>query len=189
MARARFILIAMSALLSSVAMLRAQDNSATSIVTFYSAGCHPCWKQILADQVAGSVMVPYRGPVFDGFDKFVKTITPNRFVTFRVNPGEHSFGLQEYWNLPRKRQDTDKEDLKIALEAGKHYFIRLSTTDSGVNIVRVLRPHLVPTTCQQAADEAHKSSLLPDKGVPANHLIDLDREPGFPSCSSSGNAR
>jgi hypothetical protein len=107
----------------------AQDTSA--LVTFYSSGCQPCAKQLFQGVVAGSFEMAYVANFYDGSERLAH-ITSHRFLTFKLQPGAHTFDFKDAVKNPTKQQ------LNTKLDPGKHYFIRMSILNRGVYSVRVL---------------------------------------------------
>src|SRR5271167_4144557 len=111
--------------------LRAQ----TALVTFYSAGCTFCGKEFAVNLGAGSAVVPYWGPIYDGKEKLVEWVDQNRFVTFRLESGPHSFAGQNFNAFAfHAKRDNEKRDLRLTLLSGQHYYVRLERKDKGVYV-------------------------------------------------------
>ena len=158
----------------------------TALVTFYSAGCTFCGKEFAVNLGAGSAVVPYWGPIYDGKEKLVENFAENRFVTFRLEPGSHSFAGQNFNSLAfHAKRDNEKRDLRLTLLPGQHYYVRLERKDKGVYIVRYFTTILTPHACSEAFEEAHKTEPLRAKGLDAKHLLEVMATPYFPSCEET----
>ena len=158
----------------------------TALVTFYSAGCAWCGKEFAVNLTAGSAVVPYWGPIYDGKEKLVENFEQNRFVTFRLEPGSHSFAGQNFNALSfHAQRDNEKRDLKLTLVPGRHYYIRLERKDKGVYVIRHFTTILTAQTCSGAFDEAHKTDPLRAKGLDGKHLIQVVAAPYFPACEGA----
>jgi hypothetical protein len=156
-------------------------------VTFYSAGCNMCGKQIAVGLTAGSVEVAYIGPIYDGEEKLVHKITANRFVTFRLTAGPHAFAGQNV-NGMRPRRDDAEKDLNLVLLPNQHYFIRFTYNDKGVYLVRHYTTLLSATDCSTAFAEAHKSDPVPAKQFDQKYLSQIISVPYFPTCNAVSGA-
>lgn len=157
----------------------------TALITFYSAGCSFCGKDFAVNLGAGSAVVPYWGPIYDGKEKLVENFAPNRFVTFRLEPGSHSFAGQNLNALAfHAKRDNEKRDLQLALVAGQHYYVRLEIKDKGVYLVRHYTTILTARACSEAFDEAHKTDPLRAKGLDAKHLLEVVATSYFPACEN-----
>jgi hypothetical protein len=154
----------------------------TALVTFYSAGCSVCWKDLAVGMTAGSGKTPYGGPIYDGPEKIVKGMAPNRFVTLRLQAGAHSFAGQNYNGLFRSHRDNPKRDLQLTLMPGRHYYVRLDEKDKGVYTVRYFRTILSEHPCSEAFNEAHQTDPLRAKGLDGKHLLEVVAAVYFPAC-------
>lgn len=156
-----------------------------ALVTFYSAGCHPCGKELAVTIGAGSATVPYRGGVYDGAVQLVKTMTPNRFITFRMKAGPHSFAGENPNGFKKKR--SEGRDLQLNLQPGQHYFIALSMKDKGVYVVRHFTPILMQKECAEAFTEGAQTEPLRPKGIEKGHMVEIVPTPYFPVCDASAS--
>ena len=156
----------------------------TALVTFYSTGCHLCGKKFAVGVTAGSAVIAYRGAIYDGEDKIVNLITANKFVTFRLSAGPHSFAGQNVNGLSHKR-DNEEKDLRLTLLPNQHYYIRLGFKDKGVYVARHFTTLLTATECTEAFDEAHKTDPLSAKQLDGKFLIQIERGSYFPACENA----
>ncbi len=158
----------------------------TALVTFYSTGCTFCGKEFAVNLGAGSAVVPYWGPIYDGKEKLVGWLDPNRFVTFRLEPGSHSFAGQNFNAFAfHAKRDNERRDLRLTLLAGQHYFVRLERKDKGVYVVRYFTTILTARACAEAFDEAHKTDPVRPKELDAKHLLEVVATPYFPACEEA----
>jgi len=156
-----------------------------ALVTFYSAGCRFCVKELMADEFAGSAIVPYGGAVYDGQVKVLQAMAPNRFVTVRMSPGPHSFAGENmgYFSLTRKR--AKKGSLSLTLQPGQHYFVSLLTKDKGVTFwFRRFTTILAEKDCQEAFKEGAQTEPLRPRGIRKDHLADVQATVYFPACEA-----
>jgi hypothetical protein len=70
-----------------------------ALVTFYSGRIVRCAKTLAVSVAAGSVEMAYRGAIYDADEELIKTIAPNRFVTFQMKAGPHTLGAHAWTTL------------------------------------------------------------------------------------------
>ena len=157
-----------------------------ALVTFYSAGCQFCPKNFLFDVLAGSAVVPYGGPIYDGSAKLIKTMTPNRFVTVRMQPGEHTFAGDHMGVFSLKQTRAKKQGLQLTLQPGRHYFVSLLTRDTGVTFTfRRFTPILSSRDCPDSFREAALTQPLQPQRIGGARIADAEPSVYFPACDTA----
>ena len=134
---------------------KAQD----ALVTIYSHGSN------LTSGIPGTHHDVYNGNIFDGdqglFSFFEGRFEHNnRFLTFRLPPGPHTFGASN------GRRPVPRETLLVDLKPGEHYFIRAQGESAGVPVLFTVqhgRLDLMP--CKDAQIDLKKAQPLKDKAL------------------------
>jgi hypothetical protein len=98
----------------------------------------------------------------------------NRFVTFRMAPGQHEFSADNRWMVPLRR---DQARLSMFLAAGRHYFIS----------IYFWTPHpfaagMMERSCVQAQRENRRTKPLDRKRLTEYGAASLVAESSFPAC-------
>ena len=136
-------------------------------VTFYSSG------NLLKSVAPGYKYGKFLGRIMDEYDQLAM-LTSDRFVTFNLDAGEHTFSANS-WVMPRPEAGGH---LKIDLAPGKHYYIAAYQQPLYV----VSRFWLKERTCEEAREENKNTKPLDPK-----HLKDYGgprviSETSFPVC-------
>jgi hypothetical protein len=149
----------------------------TGIVTFYS--CPFPFKDELKASLMPAGRIPFGGWLFDG-KKRLAHASPGHFVRFRLATGQHTF------SVPWKSKEPGKTVLRLNVEEGAHYCVRLSA--------KYVSPVLVPMVwvdsmielvpCGQAFQEAGATKPLDSSRVDAHMRDKLDSLPSFPNENS-----
>jgi hypothetical protein len=140
----------------------------TAKVTFYSSGS--MWKASIPFYKHGQ----FAGRIMDG-DKQLAMLRPGKFVTFNLDPGEHTLAANS-WMIA---SPVAGGRLKIKLEPGQHYYV--GAYIETVNIVTIFR--LEEHTCEKAQLD-NKTT----KPLKTEHIKDYGRpreatETVFPPCA------
>jgi hypothetical protein len=166
--RRRLPFLALAFLLLSCPLL---TFSQTATVTFYTPFVTPSH---LVGQFTGlGKTAPALGRIYDG-DRTLAHIVPNRFVTFLLPAGPHTFSAMA--QVPRR---PDKDHLiPVELKAGEHYFFRLTNR----NKTFLIETELATVDCATAATESMKSLPLDPKEVSEDMRNLLSPVNAFPAC-------
>jgi hypothetical protein len=118
----------------------------TGTVTFYTPGNSA--KSVAASLLPKSQQ-PFTGWLFDGPQRLAH-VRSGRFMTFRLNPGAHSFTVP--WHSTRP----GKEPLVINVEGGGQYCVRLYVKMINFEVIPYehLNSQIEEVPCQQAQIEA-----------------------------------
>jgi hypothetical protein len=100
----------MTMLLRPILGQQTSPGSAQAQVTFYSNGNFA--KSILPGYKYGK----FNGRIMDEYDQLAM-LTPGHYVTFNLDPGEHTFSNNS-WMIPRPEGGGH---VKVDLVGGKHY--------------------------------------------------------------------
>ena len=143
----------------------------TATVTFYTPFVTPSH---LVGQFTGlGKTAPALGRIYDG-DRTLAHIVPNRFVTFLLPAGQHTFSAMA--QVPRR---PDKDHMvTVELKAGEHYFFRLTNR----NKTFLIETELATVDCATAATESMKSLPLDPKEVSEDMRSLLSPANAFPAC-------
>jgi hypothetical protein len=177
------------ALLTVAFVSQAPGQTQPALVTFYSAGCRFCAKDLMVATFAGSAVVPYGGAIYDGSVKLIKSMHPNQFLTVRMEPGQHTFAGESMGILDLKYRRAKGSDLLLILQPGQHYFVSFTTKDAGITYTfRRLTPILAEKGCQEAYREAAETEPTPPKGIGKAFLADVQPSFYFPGCDASATS-
>jgi hypothetical protein len=140
-------------------------------VTFYTPFVTPSH---LVGQFTGlGKTAPALGRIYDG-DRTLAQIVPNRFVTFLLPAGQHTFSAMA--QVPRR---PDKEHMvTVELKAGEHYFFRLTNR----NRTFLIETDLAAVDCATAVKESMKSLPLDPKDVSEDMRSLLSPANALPAC-------
>lgn len=143
----------------------------TATVTFYTPFATP---SRLVGQFTGlGKTAPALGMIYDG-DRTLAHIVPNRFVTFLLPAGQHTFSAMA--QVPRR---PDKDHMvPVELKAGEHYFFRLTNR----NKTFLIETELAAVDCATAATESLKSLPLDPKEVSEDMRSLLSPASALPAC-------
>jgi hypothetical protein len=143
----------------------------TATVTFYTPFVTPSH---LVGQFTGlGKTAPGLGRIYDG-DRTLAHIVPNRFVTFLLTAGPHTFSAMA--QVPRR---PDKDHMvTVELKAGEHYFFRLTNR----NKTFLIETDLAAVDCATAATESMKSLPLDPKEVAEDMRGLLSPTNTLPAC-------
>jgi hypothetical protein len=159
-------------ILLGCASLFAQD----AFVTFYSLGS---WeKALLKSEVTLGVpgKAPFYGWIFDGNRKLAR-LKPGHFMTLHLTMGEHTFSGS--FNRGHPAQNAL---LPLTLEAGQHYFVRLTAAHKGFYTVQVYKGFLEQVACEAARQEASGAQPIEAKRVEKDVRDSLENLTYFPNC-------
>ena len=149
----------------------------TGTVTFYSPGNSV--KSTTASLLPTSQQ-PFTGWLFDGPQPLVH-VQPGHFMSFHLNPGEHSFTVP--WHSTRP----GKDQLLINVERGGQHCIRLSAKMTNFELIPYerLNSQIEEVPCPQAQSEAAHMKPIEIKRVDPAVRAELDPATIFPSESPS----
>lgn len=139
-------------------------------VTFYAPGCTRCG-------AVGSATGAYVGPLYDGERKLVKMFGPNKYITFTLEPGTHTFSGSGTWSNKRSNEGR----LQVELEASRAYVIRLQNRRTGLGVIRKLTPVFSLADCHDAVAEGAKMEPVKAKEI-AVELTMVIPSIHFPQC-------
>jgi len=144
----------------------------TGTVTFYTPGNSA---KTVATGFLPKSEQPFTGWLFDGSRRLVH-VQPGRFISFRLNPGAHSFTVP--WHSARP----GKEALVINVEAGGEYCVRLYAKMTNFEVVpfQWMKSQIEETPCQRAQREAARMKPIEIKRVDPAVRAELDPATSFP---------
>jgi hypothetical protein len=136
-------------------------------VTFYSSGSFA--KSILPGYKYGK----FAGRIMDEYDQLAM-ITPGHFVTFNLDPGQHTLSNNS-WMIPRPEGGGH---LNVDLVGGKHYYVAtfLRSVPIGWDFRMELR------TCEQAQKDNKDAKPLGSEHLKEYGKPRVVSVPTFPSC-------
>jgi hypothetical protein len=152
----------------------AQSNA---IVTIYTPGGYfkGSGRDALTLSTGKHTATASSGWLFDG-DVELANLAPHQFVTFELPAGEHRLSAA---NAPKPKS---VDPLVVVLEPGKHYFLQLTTTKSGVYIVQSFHSKLVDVSCEDARAEADTNKPVKVSRVNKAYRDKLVDGTYFPRC-------
>ncbi len=136
-------------------------------VTFYASG------NFLKSAMPGYKYGKFSGRIMDEYNQLAM-LTFDRFVTFNLDPGPHTFSANS-WMIPRPETGGH---LKVDLVAGKHYYI-------GVYLQTYLylsRFRLEERTCDEAQQENKSTKPLDAKHIKDYGVPRFVSDTSFPTC-------
>lgn len=149
-------------------------------VTFYSHGSY--W----TSGIPGTKHDVFFGRVFDGSTQLFHFadglfLHNNRYITFRLSPGLHTFGASN------ARRPQLRETLQLELKPGETYFIRVQGETKGVpGIFEIQHARLDLMSCSEAQTELAQAKPLKDKALSKETRAKKDSlvvaVTGVPSC-------
>ena len=140
-------------------------------VTFYTPFVTP--SRLMGQFTGLGKSAPALGRIYDG-DRTLAQIVPNRFVTFLLPAGQHTFsGMAQVPRRPDK-----KHMVTVELKAGEKYFFRLTNTNKAFTI----ETDLAAVDCATAATESTKSLPLDPKNVSEDVRSLLSPANAMPTC-------
>lgn len=169
LARFRLLGVAISVAVISLLSL-AQDKATASQqaqVTFYSSG------SFLKSAIPGEKHAKFSGRIMDG-DKQLAMLTPDRFVTFNLDPGEHTLTANS-WMIA---SPVGGGHLKIKLLLGQHYYIGTYLEQ----LVIASKFRVEQRSCQQAQEDNKATKPLKQEHIKEYGLARVVAEAVFPAC-------
>ncbi len=151
-------------------MLLAQGTATASPqveVTFYSSG------SFLKGMIPGDKHAKFSGRIMDG-DKQLAMLTPNHFVTFNLDPGQHTLTANS-WMIASPKGGGH---LKINLLPGQHYYIGAYLEP----LVVASKFRVEQRSCQQAQQENKTTTPLEPKHIKDYGLARAVSQAAFPAC-------
>src|SRR3984885_7656876 len=136
-------------------------------VTFYSSG------SFLKSAIPGDKHAKFSGRIMDG-DKQLAMLTPDRFVTFNLDPGEHTLTANS-WMIA---SPVGGGHLKIKLLLGQHYYIGTYLEQ----LVIASKFRVEQRSCQQAQEDNKATKPLKQEHIKEYGLARVVAEPLFPAC-------
>jgi hypothetical protein len=163
------------AILGSVFPSSAQSGT----VTFYSIELSAKKQVAVALTPVGTV--PFTGWLCDG-DKRMVHATRGRFMSFQLPAGPHDFTVPYKSKGPGQKPCRPRDCLRLEVESGRHYCVRLSARDVNPIVVPIgfVDSQIEQVSCRDASQEAGKYRRIDLKRVePALRPV-LDASPDFP---------
>jgi hypothetical protein len=160
--------LAISCLFMLLRPVNAQQTSpgGQALVTFYSNG-----------NFAKSILPGYKYGKFIGRIMYeyeqLAMLTPGHFVTFSLEPGQHTLSNNS-WMIPRPEGGGH---LKVDLVAGNHYYVATFLRSVPGNFRMELR------TCEQAQKDNKDAKPLDPEHLKEYGKPRVVSESTFPSCS------
>ena len=163
-------------------MLLVQDATAApkpAVVTFYAPGSYfkGAGTNAAAMGVGKGHPAASLGWIFDG-DEQVAMLTPGRFVSVEVKPGEHTF----FAAGAKKPGEKPSERAELTIEPGKHYFLRMTMTSSGAAFVQRYTGHLESVSCEEARQEADSTKPQKASRIGKSERASVVDATYFPRC-------
>jgi hypothetical protein len=155
------------------------SNAQTGTVTFYSIELSAMKQVRVALTPVGTV--PFNGWLFDG-DKRLVHATRGRFMSFQLPAGPHDFTVPYKSKGPGQKPCRPMDCLRLDVESGRHYCVRLSARDVNPVVVPIgiVNSKIEQVSCQDASQEARKYKRIDLNRVePALRPV-LDASPDFP---------
>ncbi len=168
MPRRRLSFPALALFLLSCPMLTFAQTATVTFYTPFVTASH------LVRQFTGlGKTAPALGRIYDG-EHTLAQIVPNRFVTFLLPAGQHTFSAMA--QVPRR---PDKDHMvNVELKAGEHYYFRLTNR----NKTFLIETDLAAVDCATAAAESMKSLPLDPKEVSEDMRSLLSPASTLPAC-------
>lgn len=123
---------------------------------------------------------PFTGWLFDGSQRLAH-VRAGRFMTFRLNPGAHSFTVPYHSNRP------GKDSLVVNVASDGQYCVRLYAKMTNLEVfpLQFLNSQIEEVSCQQAHREAAHLKPLEIKRVDPAVRTELDPATTFPGENKS----
>jgi hypothetical protein len=146
-------------------------------VTFYTNG------DFVSTATPGNKHGVFSGSVFDagqflflfqghGFER-----SQNHFVTLLLPSGQHDLAVSYSKDASRGAH------VKVMMEAGHHYFMRVNSEQIGIVIVGSMKALIAEVSCDEAHEDlARGTQLIPRRIAPALKITMNSAEP-LPGCS------
>jgi hypothetical protein len=169
LARFRFLGVAFFLALANPFSLAQGTTTASPQVqvTFYSSG------SFLKSAIPGDKHAKFSGRIMDG-DKQLAMLTPNQFVTFNLDPGEHTLTANS-WMIA---SPVGGGHLKINLLPGQHYYIATYLE----SLVIASKFRVEQRSCQQAQEQNKATKPLKQEHIKEYGLARVVVETAFPAC-------
>jgi hypothetical protein len=137
-------------------------------VTFYSSG------SFLKSAIPGDKHAKFSGRIMDG-DKQLAMLTYGQFVTFNLDPGQHTLTANS-WMIT---SPVGGGHLKINLVPGEHYYVGAYLE----SLVVASKFRLELRTCQEAQQDNKTTKPLKREHIKEYGLPRAVAEASFPTCS------
>jgi hypothetical protein len=140
-------------------------------VTFYTPFATP--SHLMGQFTGLGKSAPALGRIYDG-ERILAQIVPNRFVTFLLPAGQHTFSA-----IAQVPRHPDKDHIiPVELKAGEHYFFRLTNRNKAL----LIETELAAVDCATATKESTKSQPLDPKDVQEEMRSLLSPMSALPAC-------
>jgi hypothetical protein len=151
----------------------------TGTVTFYSIDLSA--KKQVKTALAPVGMVPFTGWLFDG-DKRLAHASRGRFMSFQLPAGPHDFTVPYKSKGPGTKPCQPMDCLRLDVESGGHYCVRLSAKDVNPIVVPIMfvDSRIEQVSCRDASQEAGKYKRIDLKRVEPAQRSALGASPDFP---------
>jgi hypothetical protein len=136
-------------------------------VTFYSSG------SFLKGSIPGYKYGKFAGRIMDGHQQLAM-LEPDRFVTFNLDPGEHTFTANT-WMIS---SPAGGGHIKLDLVPGQHYYVGAYIRTFPL----VADFRMEQRSCQQAQDDNRKTKPLDQKHLRDYGSARVLSETTFPAC-------
>jgi hypothetical protein len=136
-------------------------------VTFYSGG------SLLKSQIPGDKHGTFVGRIMDGHQQLAM-LMPDRFVTFNLDPGEHTLAANGWV----RGDPVGRGHLKINLAPGQHYYLQAYME----SLVVATLWRVEQRTCQEAQDDNKITEPLKQEHIKDYGLTRVVTESSFPTC-------
>jgi hypothetical protein len=141
-------------------------------VTFYSSG------SFLKSAIPGDKHAKFSGRIMDG-DKQLAMLTYGQFVTFNLDPGQHTLTANS-WMIT---SPVGGGHLKINLVPGEHYYVGAYLE----SLVVASKFRLELRTCQEAQQDNKTTKPLKREHIKEYGLPRAVAEASFPTCSPAAS--
>jgi hypothetical protein len=146
-------------------------DAQSAAVTFYTPFATP--SHLMGQFTGLGKSAPALGRIYDG-ERILGQIVPNRFVTFLLPAGQHTFSA-----IAQVPRHPDKDHIiPVELKAGEHYFFRLTNRNKAF----LIETELAAVDCVTAAKESAKSQPLDPKDVQEEMRSLLSATSALPAC-------
>jgi hypothetical protein len=168
MSHSRYPLLALTFLLLPCPWFAVAQNAT---VTFYTPFATP--SHLMGQFTGLGKTAPALGRIYDG-ERILAQIVPNRFVTFLLPAGQHTFSA-----IAQVPRHPDKDHIiSVELKAGEHYFFRLTNRNKAF----LIETDLATVDCPTATKESTKSLPLDPKDVQEEMRSQLSPTSALPAC-------